>query len=388
MRIVDVAEFYTDQGGGVKTYINQKLQAGSRLGHEIIIIAPGRKRGVEKRFGGTVYWVPGPPLPVDPRYVILWRQKEVHRLLDELQPDVVEGSSPWTGGWFAANWKGNAVKSFIFHQDPVAVYPHTVLGKFISTERTDRLFSFYWNYLKKLSSNYDVTIVSGQWLADRTASFGINNPIAVPFGIDTSFFSPKRRSESLRKSFLQEFNLPETASLCIGISRHHPEKRLGTLIDGFSLAAQKKPMALLLYGDGPLRNYVRYKVNKAPFVTLKGFTSNRDELADIMASCDYFIHGSAAETYGLVIAEAMCSGLPIIVPDKGGAADLARPEYAEIYPAGDAQALCNAILAMNERKRTETVLAVEHASKTKIGTMQTHFEQLFITYENLCKNHS
>ncbi len=114
MKIIDVAEFYTDQGGGVKTYINQKLAAAERLGHEMIVIAPGRKSGEEERHGGRVIWVRGPRLPFDPRYVILWRQKEVHKILDRENPDIVEGSSAWTGGFFAGSWKGDAVKTFIY----------------------------------------------------------------------------------------------------------------------------------------------------------------------------------------------------------------------------------------------------------------------------------
>lgn len=385
MKIIDVAEFYTDQGGGVKTYINQKLQAGAKHGHEIIIVAPGRKRGVEERYGGKVIWVPGPPLPVDPRYVILWRQKEVHQILDREKPDVVEGSSPWTGGWFAGNWKGDAVKSFIFHQDPVAVYPHTFLDGMMSIKRIDSLFGFYWKYLKRLSKKYDTTIVSGEWLADRIGTFGVKNPVAVPFGIDKNFFSPNRRDPVLRKSLLQELNLPEDAPLFMGISRHHPEKRLGTVIDGFQKAADEKPMGLLLFGDGPFRKYVSYKAEGAKNVRLMGFTDNREQLANILASCDYFVHGSAAETYGLVVAEAICSGLPIIVPDTGGAADLANPDYSETYTAGDADGFKNATLRLIARNRTQLQKACATAAQNDIGTMDTHFEQLFAVYADMVK---
>ena len=41
MKIVDVAEFYAELGSGVRTYINQKLEAGARAGHEVVVIAPG-----------------------------------------------------------------------------------------------------------------------------------------------------------------------------------------------------------------------------------------------------------------------------------------------------------------------------------------------------------
>ena len=44
MRIVDVCAFYSPHGGGVKTYVQHKMLAGPRLGHEIIILVPALKR--------------------------------------------------------------------------------------------------------------------------------------------------------------------------------------------------------------------------------------------------------------------------------------------------------------------------------------------------------
>ncbi len=383
MKIIDVAEFYTDQGGGVKTYINQKLQAGARMGQEIVIVAPGKQRGEEQRYGGRVIWVPGPPLPVDPRYYILWREKEVHRILDREKPDVVEGSSPWTGGWFAGRWKGDAVKSFIFHQDPVAVYPQTFLDKLFRYDRIDRLFGFYWGYLRRLSRRFDATIVSGDWLEERLRSFRIQNPVAVPFGIDKDFFSPNRRDPELRKQLLEELGLPEDATLFAGISRHHPEKRLGTVVKGFEIAAKQKPMGLLLFGDGPFRAIVKRQAKGIPHLKLKGFTSNRDELANILASSDYFVHGSAAETFGLVVAEAICSGLPVVVPNIGGASDMAHPDYAETYAPGDEKDLSKALLNIVDRNRQDLVNACQHTGEPSIGTMDDHFRRLFAVYQEL-----
>ncbi|MEX0845186.1 MAG: glycosyltransferase [Balneolaceae bacterium] len=383
MKIVDVAEFYTDQGGGVKTYINQKLEAGSKKGHEIVIIAPGKDWGEEERHGGRVIWVKGPRLPVDWRYNILWREKAVHKILDQEKPDVVEGSSPWTGGWFAGRWKGDAVKTFIFHQDPVAAYPHTFLGNLLGIGRVDRLFGFYWKYLEKLSRKFDATIVSGKWLANRIQKHGVHNPTPIPFGIDKGFFSPQRRDLKLRAELLSEFGLPESAHLFIAISRHHPEKRLGTIIEGISAAAKEKPIALLIYGDGPFRKYVEYKAKGVESIKIKGFTKNREKLADILASCDYFVHGSSSETYGIVVAEAVCSGLPVVVPKRGGAADIANPKFAEIFKAGDASTLKEAILKIISRDRNELVKESLIAANNNIGTMDDHFNMLFDEYKRL-----
>lgn len=385
MKIIDVAEFYADEGGGVKTYINQKLQAGKAMGHEVVVIAPGPRNGEEERLGGRVVWIKAPPLPVDRRYYILWREKRVHEILDDEKPDIVEGSSPWTGGWYAARWKGNAAKSFIFHQDPVAVYPHTFLGRVMNVSRVDQLFGPYWGYLRMLSRRYDATIVSGDWLAERLNQFRIHNPVAVPFGIDKTFSSPQRRNLEMRKMLLAELGLSEKAALLIGISRYHPEKRLGTVFEGFKRASKKRDMGLILFGDGPFRWLVRNQVKRLPNVKLMGFTSDREHLADIVASSDYFIHGSAAETYGLVVAEAICSGLPVIVPSRGGAADLAGRDYSETYEPGNARQLSLAILRMLERDREEMTVACAHAARHSIGTMDDHFRLLFDTYSKLVR---
>ena len=383
MKIIDVAEFYTDQGGGVKTYINQKLQAGQKHGHEIVVVAPGKDWGEEERYGGRVIWVKGPRLPVDWRYYILWREKAVHEILDKEKPDVVEGSSPWTGGWFAGRWKGDAVKTFIFHQDPVAAYPHTLLGGSLGFDKVDKLFGFFWRFLQRLSKKFDATIVSGEWLGERIGDYGVHNPIAVPFGIDKDFFSPSRRDPELRKKLLAQFDLPESANLMIAISRHHPEKRLGTIIDGFKAASKEKPMGLIVFGDGPIKKYVQYRADKAEYVKLMGYTENRDELANILASSDYFVHGSSAETYGIVVAEAVCSGLPVVVPDRGGAEDIAKPEISETYRPGDESAFKEALLKIISRDRNKMVEACSVVAKDDIGTMDDHFELLFKEYEQL-----
>lgn len=385
MKIVDVAEFYSDTGGGVKTYINQKLKAAKRLGHEMVVIAPGTESGEEERFGGRVLWVKGPKLILDPNYVVLWRKKEVHRLLDKEKPDVVEGSSVWTGGHFAGSWKGDAVKSLVFHQDPVAVYPQTFLNSLFSLKRLDRMFGFAWNYIAKVSRMYDTTVVSGDWLKERLKKRDIHNPTTVRFGINKSFFSPQRRDVDLRKSLLSELGLDENASLCISVSRFHPEKRIGTIIEGFRKASKKKPMGLLLFGSGPLKKWVSKKSEMTPHMKLMGFTSNRDELANIMASSDYFLHGSAAETFGIVVAEAICSGLPVVVPDRGGAMDFSNPDYSEVYSTGDGDAMADAIAKITSRNRDKLTKACKKASETYVRSVDDHFNELFSYYTSLVK---
>ena len=97
------------------------------------------------------------------------------------------------------------------------------------------------------------------------------------------------------------------------------------LIAAFAKARERRPdLGLVLIGDGLTRKAVERATGKAGHVHLMGAVTDRDRLAALYASADLLIHGSGAETYGLVVAEAIASGLPVVVPDVGGAADLAK----------------------------------------------------------------
>jgi len=49
MRIADVCAFYSPRGGGVRTYVEQKLATGPQLGHDITILVPGDRHEIIAR---------------------------------------------------------------------------------------------------------------------------------------------------------------------------------------------------------------------------------------------------------------------------------------------------------------------------------------------------
>ena len=95
MRIVDVCEFYSPTGGGIRSYVDRKMQLLAEAGHELIVLAPGAEDREEVRAtGGRIIWVKAPPLPFDANYRMFWDAAPIHAWLDRLHPDVVEASSP------------------------------------------------------------------------------------------------------------------------------------------------------------------------------------------------------------------------------------------------------------------------------------------------------
>ena len=379
MKIVDISEFYSPTGGGVRNYVDQKFKAAARHGHSLTVIAPGKENRVETREGGKLVWVETPQLPFDRNYRMFWRAEDVWRIVDDETPDVVEGSSPWRGGWIAARWRGAAAKMLFMHADPVAVYPQTLLSGLMSPPTIDKLFGWYWSYLRRLNACFDGCVVSGSWLAARFAGHGLHNLHVVPFGVETAWFGPGLRDDALRSAMLEKCGLSPDATLLINIGRHHPEKRVGVAIDAASKAQKSRPVGLYLVGDGLIHARVRAKAARASHVHVAGWVNDRATLASMIASADALLHCSSAETFGFVVAEALCCGTPVIVPDAGGAGDLAGADYAETYAPGDPISAAKAILRLLERDRVVLSPAALEAGR-RVGDIENHFEKLFAVY--------
>jgi alpha-1,6-mannosyltransferase len=377
MKIVDVSGFYARAGGGVRRYVDAKFEAAARAGHDLTVIAPGVASRTEPRAGGRVLWVASPAMPFDPRYRRFAGARKTWTVMEAAAPDVVEGSSPWRGGEIAAAWPGRAARALVFHQDVVAGYAHTALDRWVSREAIDALAAPWWKRLRRLSARFDVTVAGGERLAARLTDHGITNARAVPFGIEAGRFGAGQRDETLRRELLAMCGVGPQGVLLLALSRFHPEKRLAVVIEGFARARRARPdLGLVVVGEGLARAAVERVAARAGGVALIGAIEDREVLSRTYASADLFVHGSGAETYGLAVAEAIASGLPVVVPDSGGAADLAPCGRSRTYRTGNLVACAEAILA---------VLASGGAEPTAPppGSLDDHFTALFELYAEL-----
>jgi alpha-1,6-mannosyltransferase len=100
----------------------------------------------------------------------------------------------------------------------------------------------------------------------------------------------------------------------------------------------------------------------------------------MLASADALIHGCEAETFCMVAAEGAASGLPLILPDRGGAADHHRPGCGIRYVARDARDLGERLTAfLGDDPQGERRRAAAMASQVRL--MDAHFADLFAVYE-------
>ena len=253
MRILELAEFYSEQGGGVRTYIAQKFEAARHAGHHLCVVAPGAENRIEQREGGKLIWVKSPPIPVDRRYHLFWDRQPIDEIVATEKPDFIEGSSPWRGAWFAGRQSPTIPKALFIHQDPVLTYPQTVFRKILSEKQIDRSFAWFFCYFRRLQSLYQASVVSSEWMARRLADNGMKKPTVIPFGVNKSEFRNARIRKDLRAHMLRACDVHFSgAKLLITISRHHPEKRLPMLDRCVRGSFSKKP-------DGALHCWRRTK---------------------------------------------------------------------------------------------------------------------------------
>lgn len=383
MRIVDVNEYYSPTGGGVRTYLDRKMPIMAELGHELIVVAPGREEYVEHRpDGGAIHWIKSPALPVDRNYCIFMNKPRIKAKLDELAPDVVETSSPWGTAWAVAEWKSDALKVYFAHNDNIGAYFARWLEGMMTVTQVEELFGFYTRYHARFLEHYDAFVTNGPTLAKRHARRGLTVHAAMPLGIERGYFSPALRDERLRASLLAQCGLPPEGHLLIGIGRHHREKRWPLVVDAVEAAGADIPVGLVLIGDGLHRSQLEKRIADSPHIRLFRPVYDRMRLSRIMASCDALIHGSDSEPFGLVGSEAVASGLPLVVPDDGGMAEIADPLFAETYRARDARACADAIRRLFAREPAILRAAARHAAG-KVRTDRDHAIALIDYYQRL-----
>ena len=383
MRIVDVCEFYSPNGGGVRSYVDRKMRLLAEMGHQLIVLAPAIEDRVEQRAtGGTIIWIKAPAMPFDGNYRMFWDAAPVHAWLDRLQPDVVEASSPWRPAWIVGKWHGEAAKVFFLHSDPVVSYPYRWFGRVASRQRIDQAFEWFNRYLRRATPHFESVVVCGRSLGDRLTERGIGPVTCVPLGIDRAAFSPTLRDESLRADLLAQCDLPETAHLLIGVGRHHPEKRWPLVIEAVQAAGAQIPVGLILIGQGMDSAGLEKQVGANPHIRLFRPVYDRPQLARLLASADALIHGCEGETFGLVASEALASGLPLIVPDEGGCAEIARPAFAECFAANDPAAAAAAILGLCRRER-KALRQAARAAALKVRSDRDHVHELLAHYQEL-----
>lgn len=127
------------------------------------------------------------------------------------------------------------------------------------------------------------------------------------------------------------------------VTRLAAPKRVDLLFDALDAEPQLGALGFDIYGDGEERMALERRTARHPNVRLHGFVP--DAAARLHAH-DLLLHTAPAEPFGLVVLEAMASGVPVLVADAGGPADIVVGGAGLTYRAGDASSLAAQLRAL------------------------------------------
>ena len=381
MHIVDISALYSPNGGGIRTYTHRKLEIADRLGQRLTVVVPGASAETRHFGSARLISIPSPRFPLDRNYFYFESDAVIHAALDAEAPDFVEASSPWGSATAVAEWPGPAPRALVMHADPLSAHAYRWLEKVVSRRTIDRGFDWFWRHLRRMDEAFDIVVCASPSYTRRLTEGGLKRTATLPMGVEPKLFSPALRDETLRAQLLDGCQMPETGTLLLGVGRLSAEKRWPMLIAGATAAGYSRPIGMVIVGVGTGKAAVQRAIGENPHIRLLPPISDRQEIARLYASADLLIAGSGAETFGMVMAEARASGLPIIVPDEGAAFDQLVPGAGLAYASGDAASVAVTIgeaVAQREALRRAAV-----AGAGDVPTMDMHFENLFATYARI-----
>ena len=185
----------------------------------------------------------------------------------------------------------------------------------------------------------DRLIATASWMVDRCAELGANEAALWVPGVDARGFTPAVRDDYLHGSYARARS-KTGARVVVGhagaLKRKHGVRRL---VD----AARVPGGRLVVIGEGTQKAWLATQVADAK---LTGHLADT-ELATALASLDVLVQPSEIETCGHLLRAGMASGLAVIAPATGAAAEIVRDgDTGLLYDPADPAALRRAVAAL------------------------------------------
>jgi len=365
VRIAYVTETWLPSVNGVVTRLVATVRELSERGHEVLVIAPSVPGAADRPpAGATVRHVPSVGIP----FIYGGQQwglplPRVARALDDFAPDLVHAVSPvllgWAGVLFARIRDLPLVCSYHTHVARYAQYYH--LG---FAERP------VWALVRRAHRHAHMNLASSAASRDELRSQGIRDVSVWRGAVDLDVFDPRHGSGNARRRLTGGH--PERP-LCLYVGRLAAEKGVERLLPLAAPGGQH----LALVGDGPARAALE-DTFAGTWTTFTGPLAGR-ELAEAYASADVFVFPSTTDTLGLVLLEAMASGLPVVAARTPVSSDLlGRAPAGALFDAGDDAGLSAAVRRWIDARADRGQLAA--AARAQSVTWRLATDELLAEY--------
>ena len=307
LRVGFFTEIYRPVVNGVVASVEALADGLRERGHEVYCFAPYMP-GYEEA-DGPVFRMPSLPLPTRTPYRLtlpLVSRRNRDGIIKGLS--LMHVHSPFVTGWMGRAYARRYGMPLVFtYHTQLEAYAHYVPFE-------PRATRFAVSQLTRTFANLaDAVVVPTPAMSDRLRELGVTVRIEViPSGIDVARFARGRRDEALRARLGAAPG--DRLVLCVG--RLAKEKNVELLLHALALAG-RQPLHLAVAGEGPSRAELEELARELGVASQTRFLGviAREDLPDLYASADAFAMPSTTETQGLVLAEALAAGTPVIAAD-------------------------------------------------------------------------
>lgn len=261
----------------------------------------------------------------------------VRRRLDHFAPDLVHIATEGPIGWAARSW-------CLVRNIPFTSAFHTHFPEYAAV-RTGISAERFWPIMRRFHAQSSAVLVSTPTLAAELKGRGIGPTMLWSRGIDPTLFRP----DGPRHPAILEMNGP----VLLYVGRVAPEKNIAAFLEA------DVPGTKVVVGDGPSLEPFRRRYPNCRF--LGGLSGA--ELASAYRSADCFVFPSLTDTFGLVVIEALASGVPVAAFPVAGPLDIlgydGRGESGDLpRPAGALDANLSTAITKALRVPREDALAL------------------------------
>lgn len=372
MRIALFTETFLPKIDGIVTVVCLLLDHLHKRGIDFMVVAPelhGPK--ITDYRGHPVVTVPGVKNPLYPELNLCLPSIKTYWAVRDFKPDVVHLLHPLlvgASGLIMAKWLGKPTLAS-FHLDVAEVANHYGFG-FVNP--------LLWSYTRTNFNYCDYALAPSRLQQEQLIARNFQNVGLWRRGVDAEKFHPRYFSQEMRERLSNGY--PED-HLLLYVGRLSYEKQIDTLKP---ILERVPGTRLAIVGDGPARAALEQHfagTNTKFMGYLKGL-----ELSQAFASADIFTFPSAMETFGLVIVEAMASGLPVVTTLVGGAKDvIKRGETGYAYPVGDVNGLVEGVQAIVSEPGNRARMSVLARSFAETQTWEATMDEVIERYQELMR---
>ena len=368
MKILFATESYYPNIDGGAIAQRRLVHELARHGHDVGVIAPGFsfKNSTEKDNGSTIFRTKGLTLLfyMDNKYHFSpFPIFQVKKIIRTFKPDIVDVCSPYPVG---ISLMVCARKYDIPVVGSIHMLPENMLSPFINSRYYKIMKKYSWSYLVYFFNLVDWATIPTQTGANMYTNRGLKTKITpISNGVDTKLFNPNNDGGYLRKKFKIS---KENVVLYTG--RMSSEKNLDVLIKAIPHVLKNIDAHFLFCGSGG--GYKQQMKRLTETLKVSDHTTFIDFLdwkdyPNIYSLANLFVMPAEAELQSIVTMEAIASGLPAIVVNKGAVPELVGLDNGLLFDSKNSKQLSSNIVKILSDKKLRNAM-----SKNSLKLIKKH----------------